>query len=107
MFSEWCSLGFGEGVYRTMWPQVSISLSPSVPSPGILTKECQTGGTPTGEKDTLSCLRKLNGGEESPETYARRPEQLPALQIALTIPYSSLGLNVLLGKMAIFKLHDF
>lgn len=63
--------------------------------------------TPRGERDTLSCLRKLSGGEESPETYARRPEPLLALQIALTIPYSSLGLNVLFGKMAVFKLHDF
>lgn len=104
MLSEWCSLGFGKGVYRTMLPQVSISSSPSNPSPGVLTRECQTRVTPRGEKDTLSCLRKLSGGEE---TFARRPGQLPALQIALTIPDSSLGLNVLLGRMAVFKRHDF
>lgn len=72
---------------------------PPIPSPGAPTRGCQTGVTPRSEKVTLSPLRKLSGGEKSPETHGRRSELLLALKIALTAPHSSPGLRVPLGKM--------
>lgn len=68
---------------------------------------CQTGVTRRGERYTLSPLRKLRGEGKSPDTHAGILELCLALEVALTAVHSSLGLDNLLGQMAVFKLHDF
>lgn len=60
-----------------------------------------------GEKNTLSPLRKLSGGEESPKTHAKRLELHLGSGDCLDNSLLLLGLSVRLSKLGVFKLHDF